>query len=151
MAQAARTEAITIRPAVLADAPQLAPLASQLGYPSTVEQIAARLRQILRDENHLVLVAEREGAGIAGYIEVFPFPVLAHDPRVEIASLIVDESCRSLGVGRLLVSRGEDWARARGYKESGVRSNVIRDRAHKFYESLGYRVNKTQKSFRKPL
>ncbi len=151
MAHAAKTEAITIRSAVLADAPQLAPLAGQLGYPSTVEQVAARLREILRDEDHLVLVAEREGAGIVGYIEVFPFPVLAHDPRVEIGSLIVDESYRSLGVGRLLVNRGEEWARARGYKESGVRSNVIRDRAHKFYEGLGYRVNKTQKSFRKPL
>jgi GNAT superfamily N-acetyltransferase len=144
MTHIANTEALIIRPAVLADA-------SQLGYPSTVEQIAARLCEILQDADHIVLVAEREGAGIAGYVEVFPFRTLAHDPRVEIGSLVVDESCRSQGVGRLLMERAEDWARAHGYKEAGVRSNVIRDRAHQFYESLGYRVNKTQKSFRKPL
>ncbi len=151
MTHVANTEALTIRPAVLADAPQLAPLAGQLGYPSTAEQVAARLLEILRDGDHIILVAEREGAGIAGYVEVFPFRTLAHDPRVEIGSLVVDESCRSQGVGRLLMDRAEDWARANGYKEAGVRSNVIRDRAHRFYENLGYRVNKTQKSFRKTL
>jgi hypothetical protein len=32
-----------------------------------------------------------------------------------------------------------------------VRSNVIRDRAHKFYERQGYEHYKTQKAFRKPL
>jgi hypothetical protein len=32
-----------------------------------------------------------------------------------------------------------------------VRSNVVRERAHKFYERGGYEHYKTQKSFRKPL
>ena len=32
-----------------------------------------------------------------------------------------------------------------------VRSNVIRERAHQFYERTGYEHYKTQKSFRKPL
>jgi len=32
-----------------------------------------------------------------------------------------------------------------------VRSNVIRDRAHKFYERQGYEHCKTQKAFRKRL
>ncbi|HKF52615.1 MAG TPA: GNAT family N-acetyltransferase [Candidatus Acidoferrales bacterium] len=150
MAHATNTPALAIRLAVLADAPQLAPLTAQLGYASTADQVAARLGEILQDANHGVFVAEI-GSRIVGYVEVFPFCVVAANARVEIGSLVVDESSRSQGVGRSLMERAEEWARARGYKEAGVRSNVIRGRAHSFYESLGYRINKTQKSFRKAL
>ena len=34
---------------------------------------------------------------------------------------------------------------------ASVRSNVMRERAHKFYERCGFEHYKTQKSFRKPL
>lgn len=141
----------TVRTATAADASQLAPLAGQLGYPSTAEQVSARLREILKNAEHAILVAEDKDHRIAGYIEIFPFRTIGSEPRIEIGSLVVDESCRSQGVGRLLMSHAEDWARARGFKEAGLRSNVIREGAHQFYESLGYRVNKTQKSFRKHL
>ncbi len=145
------TASFTIRSVTAADAPQLAPLATQLGYPSTAEQVAERLREIFEDAAHAILVAENKERRIAGYIEIFPFRTIGSEQRVEIASLVVDESCRSQGVGRLLMDHAENWARARGFKEIGLRSNVIRERAHQFYENLGYRVNKTQKSFRKTL
>lgn len=151
MATTTNTTSFTIRTATAADAPQLAPLAAQLGYPSTAEQVTERLCEILDDAAHAILVAESKDHRIAGYIEIFPFRTIGSEPRIEIASLVVDESCRSQGVGRLLMNHAENWARARGFKEMGLRSNVIRERAHEFYENLGYRVNKTQKSFRKPL
>jgi GNAT superfamily N-acetyltransferase len=50
-----------------------------------------------------------------------------------------------------LLARAERWARERGCREIGLRSNVIRDRAHAFYEGHRYRHVKTQKSFRKDL
>jgi GNAT superfamily N-acetyltransferase len=151
MAQASNAAPLTIRPAVLADASQLAPLAGQLGYTATTEEVRARLVEILQDANHIVLVAERNGSGIAGYIELFPFRTLTAGARVEFGGLVVDEACRSQGIGRLLMERAQDWARVHGYKEARLRSNVIRAEAHRFYESLGYRVNKTQKSFLKTL
>jgi GNAT superfamily N-acetyltransferase len=54
-------------------------------------------------------------------------------------------------VGRALVDQGEAWARARGLATIGLRSNVIRERAHQFYLRLGYKVTKSQKVFRKSL
>jgi ribosomal protein S18 acetylase RimI-like enzyme len=80
-----------------------------------------------------------------------PLRTIASNPRVEIGGLVVDESCRSQGVGRLLMARVEEWARSNGFTEARLRSNVIRESAHLFYENLGYRVNKTQKSFLKTL
>jgi GNAT superfamily N-acetyltransferase len=50
-----------------------------------------------------------------------------------------------------LLGRAERWAREKGCRAIGLRSNVIRDRAHVFYERHGYKHTKTQKSFRKDL
>lgn len=151
MDRPAPTESTIIRPATLADAPQLASLAAQLGYPSAAEQVRERLSDILEDATHAILVAEDQSRRIAGYIEIFPFRTIGAEPRIEIASLVVEEYRRSQGVGRLLMKHAEEWGRSRGFKEAGLRSNVIRERAHRFYENLGYRVNKTQRSFRKLL
>lgn len=142
---------ITIRAATLADAPRVAPLSGQLGYPSASEQIAARLAAILSDREHVVLVAEQDSGEISGFADVFVMRTVGADPRAEIAGLVVDQSCRSQGIGRLLMVRAEEWAREKGCTAVTLRSNVIRERAHSFYEGLGYRVIKTQKSFRKML
>ncbi|MHB8754454.1 MAG: GNAT family N-acetyltransferase [Candidatus Acidiferrales bacterium] len=151
MPPAAEPSLITIRVAQLSDAPQLAPLAGQLGYPSTSEQVAARLHGIFTDSEHIVFVAERQNGEIAGYVDAFLMRTAASDVRAEIAGLVVQEASRSQNIGRMLMVRAEDWARERGCSECGLRSNVIRERAHRFYENLGYRVNKTQTSFRKRL
>lgn len=151
MADTSSTRTFTIRRATLSDAPQLGLLVGQLGYASMAGQVGDRLREILEHSNHIVLVAERKDRLIVGYVEAFPFCTIASVNRVEIAGLVVDESCRRQGVGRLLMDRAEGWARARGYVEIRLRSNVIRESAHRFYENLGYRANKTQKSFLKAL
>jgi GNAT superfamily N-acetyltransferase len=50
-----------------------------------------------------------------------------------------------------LLDRAEMWAREKGFSATSLRSNVIRERAHAFYERQGYEHTKTQKSFRKKL
>ena len=43
----------------------------------------------------------------------------------------------------------EEWAARHGCPRVRVRSNVIRERTHRFYERLGYRAVKSQKVFDK--
>lgn len=88
---------------------------------------------------------------VLGWIQAMETRSLESEPRAEITGLVVDSRHRGAGAGRLLVQRVEAWARARGFAVIGVRSNVIRERAHTFYERLGYAVVKSQKVFRKPL
>jgi len=45
----------------------------------------------------------------------------------------------------------EQWARVHGFALMRVRSNVVRERAHRFYEREGYARVKTQAVFRKAL
>ncbi len=139
---------LIIRPAVESDSPTIAGLCGQLGYPSTPEEVAHRLRQILSWQGQVLFVAEVEG-NVAGWIHIQVYPLPEMDLHAELGGLVVDEAHRSRGIGKLLVEKAEAWARAQGCCEMRVRSNVIRQRAHHFYQSNGYENIKTQFTFRK--
>jgi GNAT superfamily N-acetyltransferase len=150
MADAKKNE-LKIRRAKKSDAPRLAELAGQLGYPTTTAQLRERLRTIEPALQHAVFVAESAKDGVIGWLHVSRQPLLEVEMRAEVNGLVVAEGQRSLGAGAGLLAAAEDWARKRGCKGMSVRSNVIRERAHKFYERNGYEHYKTQKSFHKPL
>jgi GNAT superfamily N-acetyltransferase len=140
-----------IRCARSEDAPRVAELSGQLGYPATAAQMRKRLRGIKLSSQHAVFIAESAKEGIIGWLHVSRQPLLEGEIRAEVNGLIVGEEHRSAGAGARLLAAAETWARKRGCKSMSVRSNVIRERAHKFYERNGYEHYKTQKSFRKPL
>jgi GNAT superfamily N-acetyltransferase len=151
MTTAAKKSAITIRAPEPRDYPRMAELAGELGYKSEGAEIARRIAEMRGSPDHAVFVAETGDGEIAGWIGVFAFRCVEADARAEISGLVVDERMRSAGIGRLLLERAEEWARQKGCAAASVRSNVIRERAHAFYERHGYKHIKTQKSFRKIL
>jgi GNAT superfamily N-acetyltransferase len=133
------------------DHARIAELAGQLMYASSADDIAKRLQGIRHSDEHAVFVAELAGGEIAGWIAVFLYRTVEADTRAEVSGLVVDERYRSQGIGLHLLSRAEEWAREHGCRAIGLRSNVIRERAHAFYQRQGYQHVKTQKSFRKDL
>jgi len=142
---------IAIRAAEAKDYPQIAQLAGQLGYSSTAEEIARRLAAMEKSLEQGVFVADSGDGRIAGWIGIFVQHTVESDACVEVSGLVVDEHCRSRGVGLRLLERAEQWAREKGCRAVRLRSNVIRGRAHAFYERHGYEHVKTQKAFRKNL
>jgi GNAT superfamily N-acetyltransferase len=148
---AGQNKELKIRRAKSADAPQLTLLAGQLGYPATATQMRERVRAIKPASQNAVFVADSANDGVIGWLHVSKEPLLEVEMRAEVNGLVVAEGQRSLGAGARLLAAAEDWARKHGCKSMSVRSNVIRERAHKFYERNGYEHYKTQKSFRKPL
>jgi GNAT superfamily N-acetyltransferase len=151
MMQGRQNKEMKIRRAQNADAAQIAMLTGQLGYPATTSQIRERLRRIQPVSQNAVFVADAANCGVIGWLHVSKEPLLESEMRAEVNGLVVAEGQRSLGAGAQLLAAAEDWARKHGCKSMSVRSNVIRERAHKFYERHGYEHYKTQKSFRKPL
>ena len=135
----------------IADAPAVARLATQLGYPSTPSQMEQRFRALENAQEASVMVAEGPDGTVLGWIHVFITRQLESDPGAEIGGLVVDEGARGRGVGSALVASVEAWARERGYEGVSVRSNVIRLEAHEFYKSRGYQVLKSQFKLRKKL
>jgi GNAT superfamily N-acetyltransferase len=140
-----------IRPARESDHARISELAGQLSYPSTAEEITQRLGEMKSSAHYAVFVAELASGEIAGWIAVFIYRTVEADARAEVSGLVVDERFRSQRIGERLLARSEEWARERGCNVIGLRSNVIRERAHAFYERHGYRHIKTQKSYRKTL
>jgi GNAT superfamily N-acetyltransferase len=144
---------VKIRRARRGDAERIAQLSAELGYPATAAQVATRLRQLKPTSKHAVFVAESPDAatGLIGWVHVSVALLLESDMRAEVNGLIVAEGQRSAGAGAKLLEAAEEWARRRGCRGMNVRSNVIRERAHGFYERNGYEHYKTQKAFRKAL
>ncbi|HEY4594061.1 MAG TPA: GNAT family N-acetyltransferase [Thermoanaerobaculia bacterium] len=141
---------MTIRPAAPADVPQLADLTTQLGYPTRPEEAEARLRDLASRPENAVLVAEVDGEAV-GWIHVSALYSLEMDPGAQILGLVVDASRRGGGIGAALVEAAAEWAAGHGFRTLRVRSNVVRERTHAFYERLGFARTKSQVVLVRPL
>ncbi|HET7329266.1 GNAT family N-acetyltransferase [Dyella sp.] len=144
------TKAPLLRKARVEDAAEVARLAGELSYATSVETMHERLTVLTAHPDHCITVAERDGH-MLGWIAVERRRTLESGERVEIVGLVVDAQHRGGGVGRLLVQAAEQWAQQRGFDTLCVRSNVLRDASHPFYERMGYVRRKTQHYYVKTL
>jgi ribosomal protein S18 acetylase RimI-like enzyme len=141
---------VTIRPMEEHDLPSVTALTTQLGYPSTLDAIARRYHAIVAGDGCALSVAEVDGA-VAGWVYMRGVLLLEDDARAEVWGLVVDEQHRRQRIGEALMQAAEQWARAAGYREVRLRSNVTRAGAHAFYRRIGYATTKTSHIFWKVL
>jgi len=134
------------------DGPDIAPLLTQLGYPTSPDQATQRVHEWdARADLHL-LVADVDQT-VAGLAAVCVIPLIHRDQALaRLVALVVDERHRGTGVGHALLDRAERLAQQSGCDEMEITSQRSRERAHQFYESHGY-ADWCEKSarFRKPL
>ena len=135
------TTVLCIRDAVADDVGALADLATQLGYPSQPEDMSRRLTA-LQSERSAVLVALKQDK-IVGLVQVSLEPTMLVEARATIDALVVDGQHRGEGIGRALLDAAESWAVNLGCLSMCVRSNIIRQGAHAFYQKRGYVLLKT--------
>ncbi|WP_137913126.1 GNAT family N-acetyltransferase [Rudaea sp. 3F27F6] len=141
-----------IRVASDGDVSILARLAAQLGYPVDAAEMGARYARVRAARVGEVFVAEHiADEQVVGWTHVVPRLQLEDAPFAELAGLVVDDAVRGAGVGAVLLKAAEMWARSEGFATMRVRSNVVRERAHRFYEREGYERIKAQAVFRKDL
>ncbi len=139
---------IRLRAASEADSSRIAALSGQLGYHASTTEITNRLRLLLPSKDQLLMVAT-SGHEVIGWIHA-AFSMRVETPAfVEIYGLVVDESYRRSGVGKILVKRVEDWARQFNCELVRVRSNIRRSESHPFYLKLGFREIKQQTVYNK--
>ena len=139
-----------IRPARAADALRLAGQLAQLGYPSELDAATSRLAGILKSATQQILVAAPpDDSRIDGYVGLERRLTLHQDEHVEITDLLVDAAARRSGLGRALVTVGEQWAAQHGLHTMVVRSSVVRPESHLFYEGTGYRRSETSHVYHK--
>jgi N-acetylglutamate synthase-like GNAT family acetyltransferase len=132
---------IIIREAVLNDIPALTNLTQELGYPDSEEEIRKRFKILSHSANHKIFVAEHNGV-VVGLMSFHALDILYGAGKLgRITALVVTDSERGKGIGKLLVASAEKLARESGCKRLELTSNNRRVDAHKFFESLGYEAS----------
>jgi GNAT superfamily N-acetyltransferase len=144
------TDSLEIRPVSVYDAPAVAELSAQLGYPASAEVMSTRLKHLSASSDHVVFVASLDNR-VIGWIEVIISRHLHSGSYALISGLVVSDHFRGRGIGRRLCTQAEDWARDHGQLLVRVRSQISRQDAHRFYLREGYRQTKTSAAFEKKL
>lgn len=135
-------EGVRVRAPIPSDAPALAALAGELGYPTSPEALLGRLAA-LHPTDAAVLVSTDADDVPTGWCHVEMRRTLVEPMSALIVALVIGEGHRSGGIGAVLLAAAERWARARGCQRLVVATRVTRERAHRFYAREGYEVSKT--------
>jgi len=126
---------VEIRSAAPPDAPAIAGLLTELGYPATPEDVTERLNALIRSDADCVLLVP------GGLIALHRIPRLAEgDVFARITALVVAPERRGQGVGRVLLDAAEEVARGWGCTLLEVSSGRRPERraAHAFYRAAGF-------------
>lgn len=132
-------EAVTIRPALPADAEVLSELLAQLGYPAPASDIPQRLRALSNSPSSAAFVATNRFGEVVGLVTGHIIASI-HDnsPVAWLTTLVVLEDARGAGIGSALVRHVERWAAEKGAQRLSVTSGNHRQATHDFYEKRDY-------------
>lgn len=129
-----------IRNATIHDIEKLASLMEELGYPTTVESMEKRFKQIQSHPDYHTLVASYNGdiVGMVGLVRGFYYEM--DGCYVRIVALVVESKYRGSGIGKKLVQEAENWAKRLGATRIVLNSGNRPERfnAHQFYKRIGF-------------
>jgi ribosomal protein S18 acetylase RimI-like enzyme len=134
---------LTIRPAVTADLPSVLALYAQPDFDDgkvlsreRAESVHSRFRAY---PDYTLFVAEQDRA-IVGTFALLVMDNLGHlgAPSAIVEDVAVDSACQGQGIGRAMMRFALGRAGERGCYKLVLSSNARRERAHAFYESLGF-------------
>lgn len=118
-------------------------LMAHLGYPTSTENMVARMERIRSDPMYRTWVAEyrQQVVGLIGLRKVILYET--DHPAVQVAALVTRPEYRGRGIGKALLRRAEAWSKEQGasliYLTSGNRPE--REAAHRFYRHMGYEIS----------
>lgn len=136
------TDEIYIRDAHEGDVEAIALLMDELGYPTPVTEMQAKLKNIFShpDYRTIVAVSNNEIVGFSGLMKGFSFE--RSGKYIRIISFVVKNDVRNKGIGKLLIKASEDWAVEQNIDTIVISSGNRDDRkaAHIFYQKMGYAI-----------
>ena len=100
---------------------------------------AKALAKLLADKDAHLLVAE-DGGKVVGTCTLYILPRVywTGRPWAVLDSVVVAEDQQGLGTGSKLIKHALSVAKKAGCSQVNLTSNTKRERAHRFYESLGF-------------
>jgi len=100
-----------------------------------------RIQRIATDARYRTFVAVDHGK-VCGMIGTLTYPSIEHnDLSGRIVALVITSTMRRRGIGRALIATAEKDFLQREIRRIALNTQLAREDAHKFYESLGYERN----------
>ncbi|WP_445487475.1 GNAT family N-acetyltransferase [Niallia sp. 03133] len=128
-----------MRKAKITDWQELSELLHQLGYPDTDLFIKSKMEKMLNHPDEELLVYEQNGK-VAALISLHFIPQLAlKGDFARISYFVVDKIWRNQNIGKKVEEYIIDLAKSRNCDRIEVHCHSRRERAHRFYESQGYK------------
>lgn len=136
-----------IRQASASDLPHVLELYAQPGMDDgqviTLPQAELIFAQFQKYPSYRLFVAcdEDESGPVLGSYALLIMQNLAHrgTPSAIVEDVVVSQERRSQGIGAHMMAHAQSLAREAGCYKLVLSSNQKRERAHAFYESLGFR------------
>lgn len=124
------------------DIVQFTELMTDLGYPSSLEEMKVRIERIESNPNYFTFVAILNNT-VVGMIGItFHNTYTNNNVKTQITSLVTKKEFRGQGIAKNLVRYVEEWANSKGsdfiYLLSGISEKRIT--AHELYKYLGYEI-----------
>ncbi|MGI9597132.1 MAG: GNAT family N-acetyltransferase [Acidimicrobiales bacterium] len=135
---------IRTRPATLDDQARCFELIEVLTGQAPAQGWGDVFASIVAGDRGAVVVAENDDAILGCATVSYNLAVRYGGEYCELEELIVDESARGLNLGRILVQRTIDDARARGCAEMGLYLVPTTEGNRGFYQKLGFEVLGTE-------
>lgn len=124
-----------------------------LGYSVSVEIVMRQIKKLSEDVNHhyIYVYEDEELQTVVGFVHAEVYESLYSYAGLNILGLAVLPEFQGKGIGRELMHYLEVNAKNDSVSFVRLNSADYRVEAHKFYESIGYVCDKTQKRFIKRL
>jgi GNAT superfamily N-acetyltransferase len=138
-----------IRQASEKDIPRILELYAQLSLdvqkkyvPASIYDCSKVFRKMSEYPNYHLLVAE-EGGVVVGTTVLAILPGFCHSVSSfgVVEYVVVDETYRSKGIGKLMMEAVKSYARTAGCYKIILTSDKRRERAHKFYKTVGFEAS----------
>ncbi len=129
---------VVIRSAQDSDAPAIASLLAELGYPNSLGFVSHKIQQLSQDVKDQILVAATRSE-VVGVLSLHVLPLLHEEGNLcRVTALVVTGQCRGKGIGRKLMAHAETVAKANECVRMEITSADDRREAHGFYQRIGY-------------
>lgn len=124
-----------------------------LGYSVSIETVMSQIQKLSEDVNHhyIYVYEDEELQTVVGFVHAEVYESLYSYAGLNILGLAVLPEFQGKGIGKELMHYLEVNAKNDSVSFVRLNSADYRVEAHKFYESIGYVCDKTQKRFIKRL
>jgi ribosomal protein S18 acetylase RimI-like enzyme len=134
---------VTIRQARESDLPTVLTLYAQPGVDDGVVLSVEEARHVFKRfsayPDYRLFVAEHQGEVVGSYALLI-MDNLGHlgAPSAVIEDVVVDPDFQGAGIGRAMMRHAMTEARIKGCYKASLSANLKRERAHAFYEAVGF-------------